>query len=115
MKFLGKMSHCRGARRGGRRGRGAGRTQPEEKPIVPAANSIATVTQTDLAAMEKRYQDMLRDALAPAPAQTPVEPQIVPNQLPVEAKHLSDFRKYNPKTFDGSLEDPTKARCGWLL
>ncbi|KAA0040397.1 hypothetical protein E6C27_scaffold35G00100 [Cucumis melo var. makuwa] len=61
----GKMSHCRGARRGGRRGRGAGRTQPEEKPVVPAANSIATVTQTDLAATEKRYQDILRDALAP--------------------------------------------------
>ena len=59
--------------------------------------------------MEKRYQDMLRDALAPAPAQTPVEPQIVPNQLPVEAKHLSDFRKYNPKMFDVSMDDPTKA------
>ncbi|KAA0062512.1 uncharacterized protein E6C27_scaffold7126G00030 [Cucumis melo var. makuwa] len=61
----GKMSQCRGAHRGRRRGRGAGRIQPEEKPAVQAANTIATVTQADLAAMEKRYQDMLRDALAP--------------------------------------------------
>ncbi|KAA0055992.1 gag-protease polyprotein [Cucumis melo var. makuwa] len=45
----------RGAREGGREGRGAGRTQPEEQPVV-------------------------------------------------------GFRKYNPKTFDGSLEDPTKAQ-----
>ncbi|KAA0062518.1 gag protease polyprotein [Cucumis melo var. makuwa] len=103
------MSRCRGAHRGRRRGRGAGRTQPEEQPAVQAANSIATVTQADLAAMEKRYQDMLRDALAPGPAQTPVEPLIVPNQLSAEAKHLSDFRKYNPKMFDVSMDDPTKA------
>ncbi|TYK19751.1 uncharacterized protein E5676_scaffold3861G00050 [Cucumis melo var. makuwa] len=59
------MSQCRGAHRGRRRGRGAGRTQPEEQPAVQAANSIATVTKADLAAMENRYQDMLRDALTP--------------------------------------------------
>ncbi|KAA0034118.1 gag-protease polyprotein [Cucumis melo var. makuwa] len=34
----------------------------------------------------------------------------MPDQLSAEAKHLRDFRKYNPKTFDGSLEDPTKAQ-----
>ncbi|TYK01323.1 uncharacterized protein E5676_scaffold171G00030 [Cucumis melo var. makuwa] len=58
------MSQYRGACRGGRRGRGAGRTQPEEQPAVQAANSVATITQVDLAAMENRYHDMLRDALA---------------------------------------------------
>ncbi|TYK27265.1 uncharacterized protein E5676_scaffold244G00320 [Cucumis melo var. makuwa] len=59
------MPQCRGARRGGRRGRGVGRTQPKEQPAVQAGNSIATVTRADLDAMENRYQDMLRDALAP--------------------------------------------------
>ncbi|KAA0040401.1 gag-protease polyprotein [Cucumis melo var. makuwa] len=37
----------------------------EERPIVQVANPTETVTQADLATMEKRYQDMLRDALAP--------------------------------------------------
>ncbi|KAA0025763.1 uncharacterized protein E5676_scaffold447G001020 [Cucumis melo var. makuwa] len=55
----------RGARTGGSGGRGAGRTQYEKQPVVQAANPTATVTQADLGAMEKRYQDMLRDALAP--------------------------------------------------
>ncbi|KAA0040945.1 uncharacterized protein E5676_scaffold708G00430 [Cucumis melo var. makuwa] len=50
-------------RRGGRKGRGAGRTQPEEKPVVQAANPTVAVTQADFVAMEKRYQHMLRDAL----------------------------------------------------
>ncbi|KAA0035382.1 gag-protease polyprotein [Cucumis melo var. makuwa] len=40
-------------------------------------------------------------------------PQFVPDQLSAEAKHLRDFRKYNPTTFDGSLEDPTRAQM-WL-
>ena len=52
------------SRKGGRRGRGAGRTQPEEQPAVEIANPTAVVTQVNLAAMEKRYQDMRRDALA---------------------------------------------------
>ncbi|KAA0043226.1 ty3-gypsy retrotransposon protein [Cucumis melo var. makuwa] len=47
------------------------------------------------------------------PAPAPVVPQIVPDQLSAEAKHLRDFRKYNPTTFDGSLEDPTRAQM-WL-
>ncbi|TYJ97419.1 histone H2B.3-like [Cucumis melo var. makuwa] len=60
---------------------------------------------------------MLRGALAlfhaaqqtlPAPAQALVEPQNLTDQLPIEAKHLTDFWKYNPKTFDGSLKVPTK-------
>ncbi|KAA0067561.1 histone H2B.3-like [Cucumis melo var. makuwa] len=109
-------------RRGGRGARGAERTQPEEQPVVQAVNITAAVTQADLVAMEKRYQDMLMDALAPfhaayqtltVPSPAPVESQPVPNQLSVEAKHLRDFRKYNPKTFDGSMDNPTKAQM-WL-
>ncbi|TYJ99790.1 gag-protease polyprotein [Cucumis melo var. makuwa] len=79
--------------------------------------------------MEQRYQDMLQAALAPflaaqqnqaAPVQAqavappaPEEAQPVPVQLSAEAKHLRDFRKYNPKTFDGSMDNPTKAQM-WL-
>ena len=37
----------------------------------------------------------------------------MPDQSSVEAKHLRDFRKYNPKTFDGSMDNPTKAQM-WL-
>ncbi|KAA0036674.1 pol protein [Cucumis melo var. makuwa] len=127
---LGRIPPRRGARRGGGRGgRGAGRGQPEEQPAAPAVNPNAPVTQADLAAMEQRYQDMLQAALVPflavqqnqaAPVQaqtvtppTPVEAQPVPVQLSAEAKHLRDFRKYNPKTFDGSMDNPTKAQM-WL-
>ncbi|KAA0051719.1 pol protein [Cucumis melo var. makuwa] len=124
------MPPRRGARRGGGRGgRGAGRGQPKEQPTAPAVDPNAPVTQADLAAMEQRYQDMLQAALAPflvaqqnqaAPvqAQTVIPPahaeaQPVPFQLSAEAKHLRDFRKYNPKTFDGSMDNPTKAQT-WL-
>ncbi|TYK07688.1 ty3-gypsy retrotransposon protein [Cucumis melo var. makuwa] len=124
------MPPRRGARRGGGRGgRGVGRGQPEEQPVVPAVGPNAPVTQADLAAMEQHYQDMLQAALAPflaaqqnqavpVQAQTvippaPVEAQPVLVQLSTEAKHLKDFRKYNPKTFDGSMDNPTKAQM-WL-
>ncbi|KAA0040443.1 uncharacterized protein E6C27_scaffold35G00790 [Cucumis melo var. makuwa] len=61
-----KMPLRRGARQGdGRGGRGGGRTQLEEQPAVQTANPTTFVTQADFAAMEKRYQDMLRDVLAP--------------------------------------------------
>ncbi|KAA0056824.1 histone H2B.3-like [Cucumis melo var. makuwa] len=65
---------------------------------------------------------MLREALAPfhavqqtslASIQTRVEPQNVSNQLSTETNYLRDFKKYNLKKFDGSLEDPTKAQM-WL-
>ncbi|TYJ99708.1 gag-protease polyprotein [Cucumis melo var. makuwa] len=46
-------------------------------------------------------------------AQALVVPQIMPDQLSAEAKHLRDFRKYNPKTFDVSMDNPTKAQM-WL-
>ena len=124
------MPPRRGARRGGGEGgRGAGRGQLEEQPAVQAANPDAPVTQVDLAAMEQRYQNMLQVALAPylptqqnqvAPVQaqtvtppTHVEAQSAPVQLSAEAKHLRDFRKYNPKTFDGSMNNPTKIEM-WL-
>ncbi|KAA0053184.1 gag protease polyprotein [Cucumis melo var. makuwa] len=124
------MPPRRGARRGGGRGgRGAGRGQPEAPPAAPAVDPNAPVTQADLAAMEQRYQNMLQAALAPflaaqqnqaAPVQAqavappaPEEAQPVPVQLSAEAKHLRDFRKYNPKTFDVSMDNPTKAQM-WL-
>ncbi|KAA0040547.1 pol protein [Cucumis melo var. makuwa] len=120
----------RGAHQGGGKGgRGAGRGQPEAQPAAPAVDPNAPVTQADLAAMEQRYQDMLQAALAPflaaqqnqaasVQAQTvvppaPEEAQPVPVQLSAEAKYLRDFRKYNPKTFDGSMDNPTKAQM-WL-
>ncbi|TYJ97082.1 pol protein [Cucumis melo var. makuwa] len=71
--------------------------------------------------MEQRYQDMLHAALASfhpiqqtqtAPPPALVEAQPVPDRLSAEAKHLKDFRKYNPKTFDGSMDNPTKAQIG---
>ncbi|KAA0037146.1 gag-protease polyprotein [Cucumis melo var. makuwa] len=37
----------------------------------------------------------------------------VSDRLSAEAKHLRDFRKYNPMTFDRSIDDPTKAQM-WL-
>ncbi|KAA0054678.1 gag protease polyprotein [Cucumis melo var. makuwa] len=131
------MPPRRGARRGGRggRGRGAGRVQPEVQPVAQAPDPAAPVTHADLAAMEQRFRDMIMQMReqqkpasptpapapapapapvpAPAPAPVPVAPQFMPDQLSAEAKHLRDFRKYNPTTFDGSLEDPTRAQM-WL-
>ena len=49
----------------------------------------------------------------PAQGLAAQQPHILLNQLSAEAKHLRDFRKYDPQTFDGSLEDPTKAEL-WL-
>ncbi|KAA0058467.1 transposon protein, putative, CACTA, En/Spm sub-class [Cucumis melo var. makuwa] len=84
-----EMPPRRGARRGGRggRGRGAGRVQPE---------------------MREQQQPA-----PPAPAPVPVVPQVVSNQLLADAKHLKNFRSITPTTFDGSLEDPTRAQL-WL-
>ncbi|KAA0056320.1 gag protease polyprotein [Cucumis melo var. makuwa] len=116
------MPPRRGACKGGRRGREVGRTQPEEQPAVQTTNPTAPVTQADLVAMEQRYQDMLRDTLEPfhVAQQTPTTPPLVPvrfqvvsDQLLTEAKHLRDFRKYNPKTFDRSIDNLTKAQI-WL-
>ncbi|KAA0061624.1 ty3-gypsy retrotransposon protein [Cucumis melo var. makuwa] len=61
----------------------------------------------------REQQQPAPPAPAPAPAPVPVVPQVVPDQLSAEAKHLRDFKKYNPRTFDGSLEDPTRAQL-WL-
>ncbi|TYK26718.1 gag protease polyprotein [Cucumis melo var. makuwa] len=118
-----EMPTRRGARRGGRggQGRGAGRVQPEVQPVAQATNPAAPVTHADLTAIEQRFRDLIMQMReqqqpgppAPAPAPVLVVPQVVPDQLSAEAKHLRDFRKYNPTTFDGSLEDPTRAQL-WL-
>ncbi|KAA0036879.1 ty3-gypsy retrotransposon protein [Cucumis melo var. makuwa] len=124
-----EMPPRRGARRGGRggRGRGVGRVQPEVQPVAQATDLAAPVTHADLAAMEQRFRDLIMQmreqqqlappapapAPAPAPTPVPVVPQVVPDQLSAEAKHMRDSRKYNPTTFDGSLEDPTRAQL-WL-
>ncbi|TYK14844.1 gag protease polyprotein [Cucumis melo var. makuwa] len=120
-----EMPPSRGARRGGRGGRErrAGRVQPEVQPVAQATDPAAPVTHANLAAMEQRFRDLIMQmreqqqpappALALAPAPVPVVPQVVPEQLSAEAKHLRDFMKYNPTTFDGSLEDPTRAQM-WL-
>ncbi|KAA0051561.1 gag-protease polyprotein [Cucumis melo var. makuwa] len=47
------------------------------------------------------------------PPPAPVRAQSAPVQLSAEAKHVRDFRKYNPKTFDESMDNPTKAQM-WL-
>ncbi|TYK29806.1 ty3-gypsy retrotransposon protein [Cucumis melo var. makuwa] len=81
-----------------------------------ATDPAAPVTHADLATMEQRFRDLIMqmwEQQQPAPlalAPTPVVPQVVSDQLSAEVKHLRDFRKYNPTTFDGSLEDPTKAQ-----
>ncbi|KAA0043132.1 ty3-gypsy retrotransposon protein [Cucumis melo var. makuwa] len=115
----------RGARRGGRggRGRGAECVQPKVQPVTQATDLAAPVTHANLAAMEQRFRYLIMQmqeqqqpappAFAPIPAPVPVMPQVVPDQLSAEAKHLRDFRKYNPTTFVGSLEDPTRAQL-WL-
>ncbi|KAA0060734.1 ty3-gypsy retrotransposon protein [Cucumis melo var. makuwa] len=133
LKLFREMPPRRGARRGGRggRGRGAERVQPKVQPVAQATDPAAPVTHADLAAMEQRFRDLIMQmreqqqpappapvsapapAPAPALAPVPVAPQVVPDQLSAEAKHLRDFRKYNPTTFDGSLEDPTRAQL-WL-
>ncbi|KAA0042461.1 ty3-gypsy retrotransposon protein [Cucumis melo var. makuwa] len=45
-----------------------------------------------------------------APTQALVEPQSMPDQLSIEAKHLRDFKKYNSKSFNVYLTDPIKAQ-----
>ncbi|KAA0032794.1 ty3-gypsy retrotransposon protein [Cucumis melo var. makuwa] len=89
------------------------------QPIAQATDLAAPVTHADLAAMEQRFRDLImqmreqQQPVPPAPAPIPVVPQVVPGQLSAEAKHLRDFRKYNPATFDGSLEDPIRTQM-WL-
>ncbi|KAA0053259.1 pol protein [Cucumis melo var. makuwa] len=116
-----EMPPRRGVRRGGRGGRGKGAelVQPEVQPVAQATDPTAPVTHADLAAMEQRFGDLImqirkkQQPVPPAPGPALVVPQVVPDQLSAEAKHLRDFKKYNPTTFDGSLEDPTNAQM-WL-
>ncbi|KAA0043122.1 ty3-gypsy retrotransposon protein [Cucumis melo var. makuwa] len=116
-----EMQPRRGVHRGGRggQGRGAGRVQPEVQPVAQAIDLVAPVTHANLVVMEQRFRDLImqmrerQQPAPPAPAPTPVVPQVVPDQLSTEAKHLRDFRKYNPTTFNRSLENFTKAQM-WL-
>ncbi|KAA0062822.1 gag protease polyprotein [Cucumis melo var. makuwa] len=119
------MPPRRSARRDGQGGGGigAGCVQPEVQPVTQATDPTVPVTHADLAAMEQRFRDLImqmRKQQQPAPpapalasAPVPVVPQVVSDQLSAEAKHLKDFRKYNPTTFDGYLKDPTRAQL-WL-
>ncbi|KAA0051426.1 gag protease polyprotein [Cucumis melo var. makuwa] len=92
---------------------------PPRRACSPSHRPAAPVTHADLAAMEQRFRDLImqmreqQQPAPPAPALVLVVPQVVPDQLSADAKHLRDFRKYNPTTFDGSLEDPTRAQL-WL-
>ncbi|TYJ97732.1 gag-protease polyprotein [Cucumis melo var. makuwa] len=77
-----KMPPRKGARRDSRggRGRGAGCVQPEVHPVAQATDPAAPVTHADLAAMEKRFRDLIMQMREPqhsallAPAQAPVCP-----------------------------------------
>ncbi|KAA0035496.1 ty3-gypsy retrotransposon protein [Cucumis melo var. makuwa] len=64
-----------------------------------------------LAAQQNQVTPVQAQTVTPP---TPVEAQSAPVQLSAEAKHLRDFRKYNPKSFDGSMDNPTKAQM-WLM
>ncbi|KAA0035322.1 histone H2B.3-like [Cucumis melo var. makuwa] len=109
---LGKMS----PRRGGRGGRGAGHIELEEQPAVQATNPTAVVTQAYLTATEKRYQDMLRDALAPfhAVQKTPIAPPsapVEPNPCQTNCQYMkcpNDQKVQCPVFF---LED--RGTTGW--
>ncbi|KAA0046204.1 gag-protease polyprotein [Cucumis melo var. makuwa] len=97
----GRMPPRRGAHRGGGKGgRGTGHGQPEEQLAVPT---------TDPNAPNQAALVQAQTVIPPAP----VEAQPAPVQLSAEAKHLRDFRKYNPKTLDRSMDNPTKAQM-WL-
>ncbi|KAA0067465.1 gag protease polyprotein [Cucumis melo var. makuwa] len=110
-----KIPPRRGARKGGRggEGRGGGRVQPEVQPVAQATDPAAPVTHVNIARMEQRFMDLImqmreqQQSAPPAPTPAPVVPLVVSDQLSTEAKPL------NPTTFDGSLEDPTKAQM-WL-
>ena len=119
----------------GTRARGRPRNVPEppQAQVPPVAQTdftavAAQIGETVTATLLSKIQELTRAAVAEQLAQQPPVPQapeqpIPPPQAPAqhqpyqdlspEAKHLRDFRKYNPRTFDGSLKDPTKAEM-WL-
>lgn len=109
------MTPRRSARRGDQGGRGVGCNQPAEQ----VANPVAPITHADLTQLEQRFNDTVTEVLArhqlaqAALAQGQTAQQDLPDQLSVEAKHLRDFRIYDPQTFNGSLEDPISTKL-WL-
>lgn len=111
------------ASRGGQGGREAGHNQVDEQPAEQVANPVAPVSQADLTAMSTRLEQMFKDTVTKvlaqhqlaqaAPSQGQAAPQDLPNQLSAEAKHLRDFRIYDPQTFNGLSEDPINVML-WL-
>ncbi|TYK13633.1 ty3-gypsy retrotransposon protein [Cucumis melo var. makuwa] len=99
-----KMPPRRGARRGGGREGGSRRDGA-------AISGHATGCFSTFARCPAYPAAPVQADIVPPPA--PEGAQLVPVQLSAEAKHLRDFRKYNPKTFDGSMDNPTKAQM-WL-
>ncbi|TYK04914.1 gag protease polyprotein [Cucumis melo var. makuwa] len=93
----------KGARTDDRGGRGREAERVQVQPVAQVTNPAAPVTHADLATMEQRFRDLIMQMRAlqqpppPDPAQTLVEPPSMTNQLSIKAKHLRDFRKYNPK------------------
>ncbi|KAA0046013.1 gag-protease polyprotein [Cucumis melo var. makuwa] len=97
----GKMPPRRGARRGG------GGSRRDGAAISGYATGCFSVFSRCPANPRLPCSDPDR------PSSSPEGAQPMPMQLSAEAKHLRDFRKYNPKTFDGSMDNPTKAQM-WL-
>ncbi|TYJ96186.1 gag protease polyprotein [Cucumis melo var. makuwa] len=95
----------------------AGRVQPKVQPVAQATDPAAPVTHTDLAAMEQRFKDLImhmreqQQPLPPAPAPVPVVPQVMPDQLSAETKHLRDFRKITPRHSMGLWRTPPGLSC----
>lgn len=92
------------------------------------AAMAAQIGETVTATLMSRIQEITQEAVAgqltqKLPTLQVLEQQVLPQQvqtkhpnfhdLSPEAKHLSDFRKCNPYTFDESLKDLTKAEM-WL-
>ncbi|TYK14955.1 pol protein [Cucumis melo var. makuwa] len=78
---------------------------------LPIDGATTSPTRETHKFLLKRKKPLVEAQTVPPP--TPVGAQPAPVQLSAEAKHLKDFRKYNPTTFDGSMDNPTKAQM-WL-
>ncbi|KAA0057158.1 ty3-gypsy retrotransposon protein [Cucumis melo var. makuwa] len=94
----------------------------EDVPIQGQKQSPLSLARKRCRRVEVHVKGVVGEAeeldAAPIQAQTipplaPVGAQPALVQLLAEAKHLRDIRKYNPKTFDGSMDNPTKAQM-WL-
>ncbi|XP_038883046.1 uncharacterized protein LOC120074107 [Benincasa hispida] len=87
----------------------------------------ARISEVVASSLMGKLQELIRSAMVEQTAQTQAQEEPMPLEqlqqtrpqnrdmqgLSLEAKHLRDFRKYDPRSFDGSLGDPTKAKM-WL-